>query len=127
MIQEGPHLQAGFRKVSKTRDQTANIHWLIGKAREFQKNIDFCFIDNFKAFDCEDQNELCKIVKEMGTSDQLTLLLENLYAGQETTVRTGHGTTDWFQLGKGICQGCILSPSLFNFCAEDIMRNVQGG
>ena len=93
------------------------------KAREFQKNIYFCFIDYAKVFDCVDQNKLWKILKEMGIPDHLTCLLRNLYAGQETTVRTGQGTTDWFQRGKGVCQSCILSPCLFNFYAEDIMRN----
>ena len=93
------------------------------KAREFQKNIYFCFIDYAKAFDCVDHNELWKILKEMGIPDHLTCLLRNLYAGQEATVRTGHGTTDWFQIGKGVCQGCTLSPCLFNFYAEYIMRN----
>ena len=93
------------------------------KAREFQKNIYFCFIGYAKAFDCVDHNKLWKILKEMGIPDHLTCLLRNLYAGQEATVRTGHGTTDWFQIGKGVCQGCILSPCLFNFCAEYIMRN----
>ena len=93
------------------------------KAREFPKNIYFCFIDYAKAFDCVDHNKLWKILKEMGIPDHLTYLLRNLYAGQEATVRTGHGTTDWFQIGKGVCQGCILSPCLFNFYAEYIMRN----
>ena len=93
------------------------------KAREFQKNIYFCFIDYAKAFDCVDHNTLWKILKQMGISDQLTCLLRNVYAGQEATVRTEHGTTDWFQIGKGVCQGCILSPHLFNFYAEYIMRN----
>ena len=93
------------------------------KAREFQKNIYFCFIDYAKAFDCVDHNKLWKILKEIGISDHLTCLLRNLYAGQEATVRTGHGTTDWFQIGKGVCQGCILSPCLFNFYSEYIMRN----
>ena len=96
---------------------------IIRKAREFQKNIYFCFIDYAKAFDCVDPNKLWKILKEMGIPDHLTCLLRNLYAGQETIVRTGHGTTDWFQIGKGVHQGCILSPSLFNFYAEYIMRN----
>ena len=100
-----------------------NIHWIIKKAREFQKNIYFCFIDYAKAFDCVDHNKVWKILKEMGIPDHLTCLLRNLYAGQEATVRTGHGTTDWFQIGKGVCQGCILSPCLFNFYAEYIMRN----
>ena len=101
----------------------ANICWIIDKAREFQKNIYFCFIDYAKAFDCVDHNELWKILKEMGIRDHLTCLLRNLYAGQEATVRTGHGTIDWFHIGKGVCQGCILSLCLFNLCAEYIMRN----
>ena len=120
---EFPDVQAGFRKGRGTRDQIANIHWIMGKVREFQKNIYFCFIDYAKAFDCVDNNRLWKILKEMGIPDHLICLLRNLYAGQETTVRTGHGTTDWFQIGKGVCQGCILSPCLFNFYAECIMRN----
>ena len=95
------------------------------KAREFQKNIYFCFIDYTKAFDCVDHNKLWKILKEMGIPDHLICLLRNLYAGQEATVRTGHGTTNWFQIGKGVCQGCILSPCLFNFYAECIMRNAE--
>ena len=115
--------QAGFRKGRGTRDQIANICWIIEKAREFQKNIYFCFIDYAKAFDCVDHNKLWKILKEMGIQDHLTCLLRNLYAGQEATVRTGHGTTDWFQIGKGVCQGCILSPCLFKLYAEYIMRN----
>ena len=94
------------------------------KAREFQKNIYFCFIDYAKAFDCVDHNKLWKILQEMGIPDHLTCLLRNLYAGQKATVRTGHGTTDWFQVGKGVCQGCILSPCLFNLYAEYIIRNV---
>ena len=107
-----------------TRDQISNIRaWIIKKAREFQKNIYFCFTDYAKAFDCVDHNKLWQILKEMGVPDQLTCLLRNLYAGQEATVRTGHGTTDWFQIGKGACQGCILSPCLFNFYAEYNMRN----
>ena len=101
----------------------ANIRWIMEKAREFQKNIYFCFIDYAKAFDCVDHNKLWKILKEMGVPDHLTCFLRNLYAGQEATVRTGHGTTDWFQIGKGVCQGCLLSPCLFNFYAEYIMRN----
>ena len=120
---EPPDVQARFRKGRGTRDQIANIHWLIEKEREFQKNIYFCFIDYAKAFDCVDHNELWKILKEMGIPDHLTCLLRNLYAGQEATVRTGHGTTDWFQIGKGVYQGCILSPCLFNLNAEYIMRN----
>ena len=107
-------VQAGFRKGRGTRDQIANIRWIIEKAREFQKNICFCFMDYAKAFDCVDQNKLWKILKEMGIPDHLTCRLRNLYAGQETTVRTGHGTTDWFQIRKGVHQGCILSPCLFN-------------
>ena len=120
---EVPDVQAGFRKGRGTRDQIANIRWIMQKAREFQKNIYFCFIDYAKAFDCVDHNKLWKILKEKGTPDHLPCLLRNLYAGQEATVRTGHGTTDWFQIGKGVCQGCILSPSLFNFYAEYIMQN----
>ena len=111
-------VQAGFLKVRETRDQIANICWIIKKAREFQKNIHFCFIDYTKAFDCVHHNKLWKILKEMGIPDHLTCLLRNLYAGQEATVRTGHETTDWFQIGKGVHQGCILSPSLFNLHAE---------
>ena len=95
------------------------------KGREFQKNIHFCFIDFAKAFDCVDHNKLWKILKEMGIPDHLTCLLRNLYSGQEATVRTGHGTTDWFQIGKGVCQGCILSPCLFNLYAEYITRNAE--
>ena len=119
---ELPDVQAGFRKGRGTRDQIANIRWIMEKAREFQKNIYFCFIDCAKAFDCVDHNKLWKILKEMGIPDLLTCLLRNLYAGQEATVRTGHGTTDWFQIGKGVRQGCILSPCLFNLYAEYIMR-----
>ena len=118
-----PHVQAGFRKGRGTRGQIANIRWIIRKTREFQKNIYFCFIDYPKAFDWVDHNKLWKILKEMGILNHLTCLLRNLYAGQETTVKTGHGRTDWFQTGKGVCQGCILSPCLFNFYAEYIMRN----
>ena len=103
-------VQAGFRKGRGTRDQIANIRWIMEKAREFQKNIYFCFIDYVKAFDCVDHNNLWKILKEMGIPDHLTWLLRNLYAGQEATVRIGHGTTDWFQIGKGVPQGCIFSP-----------------
>ena len=116
-------VQAGFRKGRGTRDQIANIRWIMEKAREFQKNNYFCFIDYAKAFNCVDHNKLWKILKEMGIPDHLTCLLRNLYAGQEATVRTGHGSTDWFQIGKGVCQGCILSPCLFNLYAEYIMRN----
>ena len=114
-----PDVQAGFRKGRGPRDQIANIHWIMEKPREFQKNIYFCFIDYAKAFDCVDHNKLWKILREMGIPDRVTSLLRNLYAGQEATVRTGHGTTDWFQIGKGLCQGCILSP----FYAEYIIGN----
>ena len=124
MNRELPDVQAGFRKGRGTRDRIANICWIIKKAREFQKNIYFCFIDYAKAFDYVDHNKLWKILKEMGIPDHLTCLLRNIYAGQEATVRTGHGTTDWFQVGKGVCQCCVLSPCLFNFYAEYIMRNV---
>ena len=117
------NFQAGFRKGRGTSDQIANIHWIIEKSREFQKNIYFCFIDYTKAFDCVDHNKLWKILQEMGMPDHLTCLLRNLYAGQEATVRTGHGTTDWFQIRKGVRQGCILSPCLFNLYVECIMRN----
>ena len=116
-------VQTGFRKVKGTRDQIANICWIMEKARAFQKNIYFCFIDYAKAFDCVDHNKLWKILKWMGIPDHLTCFLRNLYAGQEATVRTGRGTIDWFQIGKGVCQGCILSPSLFNLYADYIMRN----
>ena len=122
-----PDVPARFRKGRGTRDQIANICWIIKKAREFQKNIYFCFIDYDKTFDCVDHNKLWKIQKEMGISDHLTCLLRNLYAGQEETVRVGHGTTDWFQIGKGVHQGCILSPYLFNLYAEYIMRNTGLG
>ena len=120
---ELPDVQAGFRKSRGTRDQIANICWIIEKAREFQKNIYFCFIDYAKAFDYVGHNKLWKILQEMRIPDHLTCLLRNLYSGQEATVRTGHGTTDWFKIGKGVHQVCILSPSLFNFYAEYIMRN----
>ena len=118
-----PDLQAVFRKGRGTRDQIANIQWIIKKAREYQKNNYFCFINYIKAFDCVDHHKLWKILQEMGIPDHLTYLLRNLYAGQEATVRTGHGTTDWFQIGKGVHQGYILSPCLFNLPAEYIMRN----
>ena len=120
---ELPDVQAEFRKGKVTRDKIAKICWIVEKAREFRKNIYFCFIDYAKAFDCMDHHRLWKILKEMGILDHLTWLLRNLYAGQEATVRTGHGTTDWFQIGKGVCQGCILSPCLFNLYAEYIMRD----
>ena len=117
---ELPDVQAGFRKRRGTRDQIVNIHWIIKKAREFQKNIYFCFVDYATAFDCVDHNKLWKILQEMRTPDHLTCLLRNLYAGQEATVRTGHGTTDWFQIGKGVLQGCILSPCLFHLHADSV-------
>ena len=120
---ELPDAQADFRKGRGTRDQIANIHWIIKKAREFQKNFYFCIIDYAKAFDCVDHKKLWKILRDMGIPDHLTCLLRNLYAGQETTVRTGHRTTDWFQIGKGIRQGCILSPCLFILFAEYVMGN----
>ena len=117
-------VQAGFRKGRGTRDQIDNIRWIMEKARQFQKkNIYFCFIDYAKDFDCVEHNKLRKILKEMGVPEHLTCLLRNLYAGQEATVRTGHGTTDWLKIGKGVRQGCILSPCLFNLYAEYIMRN----
>ena len=111
---ELPDVQAGFRKGRGTRDQIANMRCIMEKAREFQKNIHFCFIDYAKAFNCVDHNKMWKILREMGIPDHLTCLLRNLYAGQEATVRTGHGTTDCFQIEKGVYQGCILSPCLFN-------------
>ena len=120
---ELPDVQAGFRKGREARVQIANICWIIEEAREFQKNIYFCFIDYAKAFDCVDHNKLWITVKEIGIPDHLTCLLRKLYAGQEATVRSGHRTTDWFQVGKGVRQGYILSPCLFNFYAEYIMRN----
>ena len=123
MNHELPDVQTGFRKGRGTRDQIANICWIIEKAREFQKNIYFCFLDYAKAFDCVDHNKLWKILKEMGILDHLTCLLRNLYAGQKATVRSGRGTTDWFQIRKEVCQGCILSPCLFNLHAEYVIRN----
>ena len=120
---ELPDIQAGFRKSRGIRDQIANIYWIIKKAREFQKNIYFCFIDYAKDFDCMDHNKLWKILKEMGIPDHLTCLLRNLYAGWEAAVRTGHATADWFQMGKKVHQDCVLSPCLFNFYPEYIMRN----
>ena len=124
---ELPDVQAGFRKGRETGDQIASICWIIEQATEFQKNIYFCFIDYAKAFDCVDHNKLWKILKEMGLPDHLTCLLRNLYAGQEATVRTGHGITDWFQIGKGVHQGYILWLCLFNLYAEYIMRNAGLG
>ena len=119
---EFPNIQAGFRKGRGTRNQIANICCIIEKARDFQENIYFCFTDYAKAFHCVDHNKLWEILKEVGNPDHLICLLRKLYAGQEATVRTGHGT-DWFQIGKGVCQGYILSPCLFNFYAEYIMEN----
>ena len=112
---ELPDAQAGFRKGRGTRDQIANIRWIIKKAREFQKNIYFGFVNYAKAFDCVDQNKLWKILKEMEIPNQLTCLLRNLYAGQETTVKTGHGTTDWFQIGKGIYQVVYCHPAYLTY------------
>ena len=123
MNQELPDVQAGFRKGRGTRYQIANIHWIIEKAREFQENIYICFIDFANTFDCMDHNKLWKILKEMGIPDHLTYLLRNLFAGQEATVRTRLETSDWFQIRKGVRQGCILSPCLFNSYTEYIMRN----
>ena len=113
---EFPDVQGDFRKGRGTRGQIANIHWIIQKAKELQKNIYFCFIDYAKAFDCVDHNKLWEILKEMGIPDHLTYFLRNLYAGQEATVRTGHRRTDWFQIARGVRQGYILSPCLFNIC-----------
>ena len=120
---ELPDIQAGFRECRGTRDQIANICWIIEKARVFRRNVYFCFIDYAKALDCVDHHKLWKILQEMGTPDHLTCLLRNLYAGQKATVRTGHGTTDWFQIEKGVYQGFIFSPCLFNLYAEYIMGN----
>ena len=119
--QELPDVQAGFRKGRGTRFEIANIRWIMVKAREFQKIIYFGFIGYSKAFDCVDHNKLWKIPKEMGILDHLTCLLRKLYAGQEAITRTGHGTTDWFQIRKGICQSCLLSPCSFNLYVEYIM------
>ena len=123
MNQELPDIQAGFRKGRGTRDQVANMVWIIEKAREFHKNIYFCFIYYAKAFDCMDRNKLWKILKEIGVPDHLSCLLRNLYACQEATARTGRGTTDWLKIGKGVCQSCILSLCLFHLHAEYIMQN----
>ena len=125
MNQELPDIQDEFRKGRGTRDQIANICWIIEKAREFQKNTYFCFINYVKAFDCMDHNKQWKILKEMGIPHHLTCLPRNLYTGQEAIDRTGHGTTVWFQNGKGICQGCILSPCFFNLYAEYVMQNAR--
>ena len=122
---ELPDFQAGFRKGREIRDQIANFRWIIEKAREYQKNIYFCFIDYTKAFDCVDDNKQWKILKEMGLAEHLTCLLRNLYAGQEAAIRTGHGTKDWFQIGKELCQACVLSSCLFNLYAEYIMWNAR--
>ena len=122
---ELPDIHGELRKGRGTSDQIANIHWINEKAREFQKNIYFCFIDYAKAFDCVDHNKLWKILQEMGIPDHLTCILRNLYAGQEATVRTGHGTIDWFQIGKGVHQGCILQDRLFNLYTEYIMGNAR--
>ena len=123
MNREIPDVQAEFRKGRGTRHQITNIHRIIEKTREFQKNIYFCFTDYATAFDCVDHNKLWEILKEMGIPDHLTCLLRNLYAGQEATFRTGQVTTDWFQIAKGVCQGYILSPCSFNLYAEYLMRN----
>ena len=123
MNHELPDVQAGFRKSRGTRDHIAKICWIIEKVREFQKTIYFCFIDSTKAFHCVDHNKLWKILQEIGIPDHLTCLLRNLYAGQEATVRTAHGKTDWFQIGKGVHWGCIVSPCLFNLYTEYVMRN----
>ena len=125
MNQELPDVQAGYRKRRGTRGQIASICWLIEKARDFQKNIYFCFIDYGKVFDCVDHNKLWKILKKMGIADHLTCLLRNLYAGQEATGRTRLETTDWFKIEKGVHQGCILSPCLFTLYAEHIMQNAK--
>ena len=119
-----PGVQAGFRRGRGTRDQIANTCWIIVKAREFQKNIYFCFTDYAKTFDCVDHNKL-ENSKEMGIPDHLTCLLRSLYAGQEATVRTKDRTMDWFKTEKGVCQGCVLSPYLFNIYAEHIMQNAR--
>ena len=124
MNQKLPDVQDGFRKGRGTRDQIASIHWIIEKAKEFHKNIYFYFIHYTKAFGCVDHNKLWKILKEMGIPD-ITCLLRNLYAGQEAIIRIGHGTKDWFQIGKGVCQGYIWSPCLVNLYAVYIMQNAR--
>ena len=121
--QELPDVQARFRKGRGTRDKIANINWIIEKQESSRKKIYFCFIDYAKAFDCVDHKKLWQILKEMGIPNNLTCLLRNHYAGQEATLRTAHETVDWFQIRKGVCQGCILSPCLLNLYAEYIMRN----
>ena len=125
MNHEFPDVQAEFRKGRGTRDQIANIRWIIKKAREFQKNIYFCFIDYAKAFDCVDHNKMWKILQEMGIPDHLTCLLRNPYASQDATIRTRHGKMDWFKIGKGVCPGCTLSPCWFNLYAEYIIQNAR--
>ena len=120
-MREFQMFKLSLEKGRGTRDQIANFPWIIEKARELQRNICFCFIDNAKAFDCVDHNKLWKILQEMEILDHVTCLLRNLYASQEAAVRTAHGTTDWFQFGKGVRQDCILSPCLFNLYAEYIM------
>ena len=127
MNRELPDVQAGYRKGREARDQIGNICWNIEKAREFQENIYFCFIDYTKAFNCVDHNKLWEILNDMGTPDHLTYLPRNLHAGQEATVWTGHATTYWFRIGKGVCQDCILSPCLFNLYAEYINVKCQAG
>ena len=122
---EIPDVPAVFRKGRGTRNKIASIHWIIVNGRELQKNIYFCFIDYIKAFDCVDHNKVWKILQEMGIPNHLSCLLRNVYAGQEVTVRTGHGTTEWFQIWKRVCQGCILSPWLFNFYAEYILQDAR--
>ena len=124
---ELPDVQAGFRKGRGNQRSTAKICWIIEKAKELQKNIYFYFIDYAKSFDCVDHNKLWKILQEMGIPDHLMCLLKNLYKGQEATVRTGYGTTDWFQIRKGVHQGCILLPCLFNLYAEYTMRKCWAG
>ena len=123
--QELPDVQAGLRKERGTRDQIASIHWIIEKAREFQKNIYLYFIDYAKAFEGVDHNKLWKALRQMGLPDHLTCLLRNLYAGQTATVRTLYGKTDWFKIKKGVSKGCLLSPCLFNLYAKHIMRNAR--
>ena len=124
---ELPNIYTGFRKGRGTRDPISNLHWIIEKAKEFQKNVYSCFIDYAKAFGCLDHNKLWKTIEEMEVPNHFTCHLKNLYAGQKATIRTGHGTTDWFKIGKGVCQGCILSPCLFNFYTEYSMWNVRLG